>query len=138
MTKEQLFNLIKRHINTGADKNKIWTLIDIYNKRKEGLDSFHDLVLVACSEQFLVSVEDIKGDNRKRPIPDIRKIYSKILFDNGYTREKTGETINRNHSTITVNLTKFDNLYQTDFGFKNNYDEILLKIQEEINKNKLL
>jgi hypothetical protein len=33
---------------------------------------------------------------------------------------------------------KFDNLYQTDSGFKNNYDEILIKIQEEINKNKLL
>jgi len=138
MTKEELFNLIKRHINTGADKNKIWTLIDVYNKRKEGLDSFHDLVLAVCSEQFLVSVEDIKGDNRKRPIPDIRKIYSKILFDNGYTREKTAETINRNHSTITVNLMKFENLYQTDSGFKNNYDEILIKIQEEINKNKLL
>ena len=137
MTKEELFKIIKTLINKGADKNKIWTLIDLYNRRKEGIDDFHDIVLAVCSERFLISIEEILGGNRKRPIPDIKKIISKILIDNGYTRKKVGEIINRDHSSITSNLEKFDNIYETDSVFRKHYEEILIKIKEEINKKHL-
>lgn len=46
---------------------------------------------------FLV---DLEVNNRKREVVDARKVYSKILRDNGYSYELIGKTINKDHATV--------------------------------------
>ena len=51
---------------------------------------------------FNVTEEEIIGNGRKRPLPDIRKVYATIFENNKISTTISGYVINKNHSTISV------------------------------------
>jgi hypothetical protein len=60
---------------------------------------------------FLV---DIHSKDRKRGVVDARKVYSKILRDNGYSYELIGETIDKDHATIIHYIKNIEYLLSYD------------------------
>jgi hypothetical protein len=61
--------------------------------RQEEIDELKRIV----NDIFLV---DLEVKNRKRNVVDARKVYSKILRDNGYSYDLIGETLGKDHATI--------------------------------------
>jgi hypothetical protein len=61
--------------------------------RQEEIDELKRIV----NDIFLV---DLEVKNRKRDVVDARKVYSKILRDNGYSYELIGKTLGKDHATI--------------------------------------
>jgi len=61
--------------------------------RQEEIDELKRIV----NDIFLVDLEVI---NRKRDVVDARKVYSKILRDNGYSYDLIGKTLGKDHATI--------------------------------------
>jgi len=60
---------------------------------------------------FLV---DLQATSRKRDMVDARKVYSKILRDNGYSYEFIGETIGKDHATIIHYIKNIEYLLSYD------------------------
>jgi hypothetical protein len=61
--------------------------------RQEEIDELKRIV----NDIFLVDLEVI---SRKRDVVDARKVYSKILRDNGYSYDLIGKTLGKDHATI--------------------------------------
>lgn len=79
--------------------------------RQEEINELKKIV----NDVFLV---DLQLKDRKRDVVDARKVYSKILRDNGYSYELIGETIGKDHATIIH--------YVKNIEYLLTYDRILI------------
>jgi hypothetical protein len=70
------------------------------------------------NEVFLV---DLDAPNRKRGVVDARKVYSKILRDNGYSYDLIGETIYKNHATIIHYIRNVEYILTYDRNLRDKY-----------------
>lgn len=70
------------------------------------------------SEVFLV---DLDAPNRKRGVVDARKVYSKILRDNGYSYDLIGETICKTHGTIIHYIRNVEHMLSYDRILRDKY-----------------
>ena len=82
--------------------------------RQEEIDELKRIV----NDVFLV---DIEVKNRKRGVVDARKVYSKILRDNGYSYELIGETIEKDHATIIHYVKNIEYLLSYDRTLREKY-----------------
>ena len=82
--------------------------------RQEEIDELKKIV----NDVFLV---DIEVKNRKRGVVDARKVYSKILRDNGYSYELIGETIEKDHATIIHYVKNIEYLLSYDRILREKY-----------------
>lgn len=103
--------------------------------RKEEIEELKRIV----NDVFLV---DLEVNNRKRGVVDARKIYSKILRDNGYSYELIAETINKDHATIIHYIKNVDYLLSYDrllrdkyIACKNIFSKKRKSISEELKKD---
>lgn len=64
---------------------------------------------------------DIESKSRKRDLVDARKIYAKILREQGYGYEKIAKTINKDHATIIHYLKYIDHILSYDKDLMDKY-----------------
>ena len=64
---------------------------------------------------------DIESKSRNRDIVDARKIYAKILREQGYGYEKIAKTINKDHATIIHYLKYIDHILSYDKDLMDKY-----------------
>ena len=82
-------------------------------------------ILQPFAEKFNFSVEEIRGNSRVKPLPDIRKIISKNLQEQ-YNISEIGAILNRNHATIINHFEKFNDLEK----FNPEFRMLIEKIQD--------
>ena len=74
-----------------------------------------------------ISYDALLNDDRRRPLPDKRKLIWRILFDIfKLTHEGIGFYVKRERSTITTGLTYILNLISTEPELKNQFTTIFL------------
>ena len=66
---------------------------------------------------------------RKRPYPDARFVFAKLLMIVYNNSLKVGKKMNLDHSTVLHAIKQFDSLIKTDKEFKSKYNEILIRIE---------
>ena len=69
-------------------------------------------------EIFLVDVDE---DSRKRSVVDARKVYSKILRDEGYSFETIGNSFDRDHATVIHYAKSIDSILTYDRDLREKY-----------------
>jgi hypothetical protein len=82
--------------------------------RQEEIDELKRIV----NDIFLV---DLEVKNRKRNVVDARKVYSKILRDNGYSYDLIGETLGKDHATIIHYIRNIEYILSYDKILKDKY-----------------
>jgi hypothetical protein len=83
-------------------------------------------------EIFLI---DVDKDSRKRDIVDARRVYSKILRDEGYSFESIGLSLGRNHATVIHYAKSIDSILNYDRNLRERYiacKEIYIEKRESI------
>lgn len=70
------------------------------------------------NEIFLIDVDE---DSRRRDIVDARRIYSKILRDEGCSFNSIGESIGRDHATIMHYTKSIDSILTYDKNLRERY-----------------
>jgi hypothetical protein len=103
--------------------------------RQEEIDELKRIV----NDIFLV---DLEVKNRKRNVVDARKVYSKILRDNGYSYDLIGETLGKDHATIIHYIRNIEYILSYDKMLKDKYvacKNVFIKtrksIKEQIKKD---
>jgi hypothetical protein len=103
--------------------------------RQEEIDELKRIV----NDIFLV---DLEVKNRKRNVVDARKVYSKILRDNGYSYDLIGETLGKDHATIIHYVRNIEYILSYDKMLKDKYvacKNVFIKtrksIKEQIKKD---
>jgi len=103
--------------------------------RQEEIDELKRIV----NDIFLVDLEVI---NRKRDVVDARKVYSKILRDNGYSYDLIGKTLGKDHSTIIHYIKNIEYILSYDkiiidkyIACKNVFITTRKSIKEQIEKD---
>jgi hypothetical protein len=79
-----------------------------------------------------INYVDIKTEERKRPYPEIRAVFSILsyeIFNKKYSQEETARVVNRDHSNFRAWSIFVENMYQTDKNFKKNYDNLKIICQ---------
>jgi regulator of replication initiation timing len=75
---------------------------------------------------------DVSENTRKREFVDARLIYFNILRDNTeLSASKIGKTLNKDHSTVLHNWSRFQDMIQTSAEFRKKYETILDFLSEE-------
>jgi hypothetical protein len=69
-------------------------------------------------EIFLV---DINENSRRRDVVDAKKVYSKILRDEGYSFESIGHSFDRDHSTVIHYAKSIDSILTYDRDLREKY-----------------
>lgn len=103
--------------------------------RQEEIDELKRIV----NDIFLV---DLEVKNRKRNVVDARKVYSKILRDNGYSYDLIGETLGKDHATIIHYIRNIEYILSYDkilrdkyIACKNVFIKTRKSIKEQIEKD---
>jgi hypothetical protein len=69
-------------------------------------------------EIFLIDVDE---NSRKRDVVDARKVYSKILRDEGYSFESIANSFNRDHATVIHYVKSIDSILNYDRNLREKY-----------------
>lgn len=64
---------------------------------------------------------DLESESRKREVVDARKVYTKILRDNGYRYEAIANSIKKDHSTIVHYIKNINNILSYDKHLMDKY-----------------
>jgi len=65
---------------------------------------------------------DLSDNTRRRSYVDARKVYSKILSEEGYCYGYIGDTIGKDRTTILHYIKSFDNIILHDSSFRKKYE----------------
>ena len=81
---------------------------------------------------------DVDSKVKNNEVVECRIIYAKILRDRGWTMNRIGDTINKNHSTIVHYIKKYKDTihYNKKHGLEHKYN-IIKKIFESHMQNRL-
>lgn len=72
---------------------------------------------------------DIMNPKRTRDEVDARRVFAKILRDRGYSYQRIGDALNKNHSTIIHYIRNIDELLKYDKALDSMYRRVLKKHQ---------
>jgi len=100
---------------------------EISLKFESDFSSFRNLILTHLGV-------DVFSKKRKREIVEARFIYSKLLYEAGYTFKSIGRALGKDHSTVIYYRQQFEDLYitQKEFRMKHNLIKESLKDSDEI------
>lgn len=93
-----------------------------------------DKILYCVSQQYGVSVEEIKNKCRKRNFAEPRQVY--CFFAKKYTKnslKKIGDFVNLNYATVIHSIKTIEGLIKTNKEIRSN----ILKIKEYVNEGYL-
>lgn len=72
----------------------------------------------------LYGVDDPKHHSRKTELVEARQFYFKIAYQYGYTLDKIGSLVGKNHSTVCVAIKKVNNNISVYTDYCNRYKEV--------------
>lgn len=102
------------------------------------MNQIADRVVEIVSEATRVSLEEITGQKKFVSIVRARALIAHILSNMGFSYNEIGVSINSHRSNI-YNLNRiFDNMYQTEKGFRLLADMVIQEIEKEITPSGLL
>lgn len=102
-------------------KRKFEIEIDYLNSLKSATKE--KLIFKFVEEKFGIDKDNLLKANRKQDLCDIRRAISVILHED-YSFHKCGEIMRRNHSTITHQCLKHEELYGRDKRYTRVFDII--------------
>jgi chromosomal replication initiator protein len=106
------------------------TLKDIIYSEKQKITP--TLIINIVSEQFGISVEDIKSKKRNSPILIPRQIYEYLCRDmTDFSLEQIGALINRDHTTVINGINKITETLPKDEELRNKVDTIRKLISQD-------
>ena len=120
----ELTNLVKRYL----EKNYHVVKRDVTAKDPHNKDFVVNTILESVASNFGVTVDQIKSNSRKSPLPDVRHIYfyvSRLISDNNIALTYLAETINRDHSTGVHAGKKIRGYMETDKILNKRVDDII-------------
>ena len=88
---------------------------------------------------FDVTVEEIAGTSRKKPLPDARRIICHYAYYNIFLDNFIGERnvalaswfLDLHHTSVCYYVTSSENMYSTDKFYKDKYDRVIAIINGE-------
>lgn len=89
-------------------------------------------IVEIVSEATRVSREEIIGPRRFVRIIRARVLIAHILSNFGFSDSEICSSVNRNRSSVFHLKEIFDNMYQTEKGFRLLADSVMLEIEKEI------
>ena len=94
-----------------------------------------DLIQIKAVVESAFEGVNLQNKTRYRPNPDAVKIYSYIADKSTQLNRATiGNCINRTHSSITIAIQRFHDLYEVDDEFKIVADHCIKKCSNILNK----
>ncbi|HYA44212.1 MAG TPA: helix-turn-helix domain-containing protein, partial [Acidimicrobiales bacterium] len=91
-------------------------------------------ILEAVSESFGISIADILGPSRRRPLVTARQVamylFRSLLQDNA-SFPSIGESFDRDHTTVIHAVEKIAHLMQERTGLYNVVEELIHKLRED-------
>ena len=88
-------------------------------------------LLTVITKMFDVSYEDLAGKSREYPLPVYRTMAWCVLRDEGYGTKQIEKVVNRDHSTIVVQTSRFKESLKFDKKLSVEYEVF----RSNINKN---
>jgi hypothetical protein len=88
-------------------------------------------LLTVITKMFDVSYEDLTGKSREYPLPVYRTMVWCVLRDEGYGTKQIEKVVNRDHSTIVVQTSRFKESLKFDKKLSVEYEVF----KSNVNKN---
>lgn len=106
----------------------------------EGIDShyseFFFSLVENCIEKVLGhNIESLRTKNRRLVYVYPRMIYTKLCINRGASLSDIGRRINKDHSTISSYIAKWDNYYKYDRYFRKMADDVIKEYELQELKN---
>lgn len=96
---------------------------------KKKVLQYIDTVIANTCEQYNISIDDIKSKSRKGPIVIPRLLTMHILrYNTLLTLDEIGIIFNRDHTTVINAVKSTNNMLQTDYDFKEEYQKLVMKL----------
>lgn len=129
-----LLILIRKYL----EKNYHVVKRDVTAKDPQNRDIVIQTILETVASNFGVTVDQIKSNARKSPLPDVRHIYfyaARLISDGNIPFTYLAETINRDHSTGIHALKKIGGYLENDKILNKRVDDIIAicKYKLEVN-----
>ena len=120
----ELTTLIRKYL----EKNYHVVKRDVTAKDSHNRDVVINTILESIASNYGVTVEQIKSDSRKAPLPDVRHIYfyiARMVSDNNIPFTYLAETIKRSHCTGIHAISKISGYLKTDKILNKRVDDII-------------
>ena len=96
---------------------------------KKKVLKYIDNVIANTCEQFNISMDDIKSKSRKSVFAIPRLLTMHILrYNTLLTLDEIGIAFNRDHTTVINAIKSTNNMLQTDYDFKEDYQKLVMKL----------
>lgn len=89
-----------------------------------------DQILKLVADEYGLKVSDIKGNVRKRPMPEARNVVVHLMTEMGYEQKDIAEAVNFNRSNIQGCLRRLDD----DLTFYRDTQEHFARISNEVSR----
>lgn len=97
-----------------------------------GEQQFYELAKT-CEGEFLVTVEQILGRDKHRPLPDIRRIVTcAMYYIHKVPKKEVARLLHRTESMIEKTINQQPSRMENDLGYRYNYNLISDKLQPEL------
>jgi chromosomal replication initiation ATPase DnaA len=93
-----------------------------------------EIIADKVCEVFGITFEELSGPRRLPGIVDARKVYALVAVYEGKKLKKTGDFINRDHSTIIYNSKQCKDIMPYDPILKEKYSRVKREILRESNR----
>ena len=92
-------------------------------------------IIDECFNDILgVDIDFLRTNSRETDYVYPRMIYARVCLKRGISLTQIGKRLNRNHSTISSYLKKYDDYYKYDLYFKKLADDIMKKYKQKTEK----
>ena len=104
----------------------------VITKAKKAITDSHSLLLLyTVSDEYGITVKDIRSPRRDRPIADARVIYAHIMHARyNATIAHIAKKLSKHHSSVIAMLKRYKDFIDTDAGFSTHVDNVLNKIED--------
>ena len=103
-----------------------------YLRDTEPISDTVDRIIDCVSRHFLVSVEDIKGTQKKQDIKDARNVAMYIIqSETNLSLAQIGSVFGRDHSTVHSNINRAKADIANDTVFNAKYEEIMKEVRRK-------
>jgi len=96
---------------------------------KKKVLQYIDTVIANTCEQYNITMDDIKSKSRKSVVTIPRLLTMHILrYNTLLTLDEIGIAFNRDHTTVINAIKSTNNMLQTDYDFKEEYQKLVMKL----------
>ncbi len=134
----QLEGVVKKlamsNLLTGAAVNMdmVINTVPEYLRDSEPVTDTVDRIIDCVARKFGVTVEEVKGTQKKQNIKDARNVSMKLIQDEtGLSLSQIGEIFSRDHSTVHSNISRVKADISADAVFEAKVNEIIKEIKRK-------